>query len=284
MAVVTFWNNNTGKIGQTYSAIAIATHMAIEHNYSVLLISTRYNDQTTMEAFGFTENIKTISSLTQNKSAMDLESGIEGITKLANAGKLTPDLIPNYTRVVLKNRLEILSGSQGREEEIDYARMYLATKNLINVARQKYDIVLVDLNNSFNEEPTREALRISDVIVLNFEQKMSEFRKLAELKKEEKELFSKKNHLLLINRYDREDKYSSKNLTRTLNEKQEILTVPYNNLFGDAVQEGNVAELFLNPRIRKPSDNEEKTTFFINELKRAEEAIIYKIQELQMRI
>ena len=63
MVIVTYWNNNTGKIGQTHSAMAIAMHMAIEHNYRTLLMSTRYNDQVTMEAFGFNKIISTTVNL-----------------------------------------------------------------------------------------------------------------------------------------------------------------------------------------------------------------------------
>ena len=90
--------------------------------------------------------------------------------------------------------------------------------------------------------------------------------------------------MFLINRYDRSSKYSTKNVTRDLMEKKEILSVPYNHLFAEAMQEGTAAEFFLNPKIRKLDDTEDRTAFFISELKRAEEAIIYKMQELQMRI
>ena len=37
MSVVTFWNAMEKECGQTLSAIAIATYMAMEHNYRILL-------------------------------------------------------------------------------------------------------------------------------------------------------------------------------------------------------------------------------------------------------
>ena len=40
MAIVTFWSECKKEIGQTSTAIAVATQMAIEHNYKILLIST----------------------------------------------------------------------------------------------------------------------------------------------------------------------------------------------------------------------------------------------------
>ncbi len=284
MAIVTFWNNNTGKIGQTYSSLAIATNMAIEHNYKILLMSTRLNDQVIIEAFGFNQTVKTVQSLTNNTKSMDLESGIEGLTKLALANRLTPDVVPNYTRMVLKNRLEVLSALRERHDEtLDYNRIYAATKNVLNIAKKHYDIVFVDLNHGLSEAPTREILEASDIVILNIEQKISEFEKLTNLKQTENFIKSK-NTLTLINKYDRSSKYTSKNITRTLNEKKEVLTVPYNSLFSEAVQEGTAAEFFLNPRIRKLEDTEDRTAFFINELKRAANAITYKMQELQMRV
>lgn len=285
MTIVTFWNNNTGKIGQTYSALAIATQMAIEHNYKILLMSTRYNDQVTMKAFGFDKSAKTAGLLTKNKASMDLESGIEGMTKLALANRLTPEVVPNYTRMVFRKRLEVLSGPRDREgENINYERIYSATKSILNVAKKYYDIIFVDLNNGFGEEPTREVLKISNIIVLNFEQKLSELDYLKQLKEEKKDLFTSKKILTLVNRYDRYSKYNVKNITRYLGEKKDILAVPYSNLFAEAVQEGTAADFFTNPRIRKLEDTEDKTAFFMSELRRDSESIIYRMQELRMRI
>lgn len=285
MTIISFWNNNTGKIGQTYSAIAIATHMAIEHNYKILLLSTRYNDQVTMEAFGFNQSTQALNRLTNNKNSMELESGIEGMTKLANASRLTPDVVPNYTRMVFKDRLEVLGAPKEKAgERVEYSRIYNSIKDILNVARKYYDIIFVDLNNGLSDSTTREILEMSNIIILNMEQKMAEFDRLVELKEKEKQLLTPKKTLTLINNYDRESKYTSKNVTRYLNEKKEILTVPYDNVFAEAVQEGTAAEFFLNPRIRKMEDTEDKTAFLISELTRAEQAIVYRMQELQMRV
>lgn len=284
MTIVTFWNDNTGKIGQTHSALAVATNMAIEHNYKILLISTRYNDEVTMQAFGFNQVTKSVKLFTNNRNSMDLESGIEGMAKLALANRLTPEVVPNYTKMVFKNRLEVISGPKDKQDEtINYERIYSATKNILNVARKHYDFIFVDLNNGYGESQTKEILEMSNIIIINLEQKMSEFDKLLELREKDSVLNPRKT-LTLINRYDRESKYNSKNITRYLNEKKEILTVPYNNIFAESVQEGTTAEFFLNPRIRKLEDTEDKTAFFISEVKRTVNAIEYRKQELQMRL
>ena len=276
MGIISFWNNNTGKIGQTYSALAIASYMAIEHNYKILLVSTKHNDTISMQAFGLSNNRRTINLFTRNKGALELESGIESLSKLASANRLTPEVIPNYTKMIFRNRLEILSGPTSEQ----YEKVYPLCIDMINVAKRHYDIVFVDLNNGVEDETTNKIINMSDILITNIEQKKSELDSLLELK--ENKILSK-NTLILINKYDRDSKYSVKNCTRYLGEKKDILSVPYNVLFAEAIEEGQLAEYFLNPKLRKLQDTEDKNAFFINELKRDSNSIIYKMQELQMR-
>ena len=282
MAIVTFWNDNTGKIGQTYSATAIASFMGIEHNYKTLLMSTRYNDQVAMNAFGAENRNKTLGKLTKGMNTMDLESGMEGLAKLVSANRLTPDLITNYTKIVFRNRLEVLSGPR-KKADVDYERVYSTCKEIINSANKYFDIVFVDLNNGLSSKTTQEILKMSNIIILNMEQKKSEMEKMAKIR-ENKNLFSPEKILILVNNCDRKSKYNTKNMSREMGEKGEICSVPYSDLFSDAMQEGNTAEFFVNTRIKRIEDIEDRTGFFIHELKRTADAIIYKMQELQMRM
>lgn len=277
MAIVTFWNNNTGKIGQTHSALAIASYMAIEHNYKILLISTRYKDETSMHAFGLDKESRSINLFTNNKKSMEMESGIESMSKLALSNRLVPDVIPNYTKMIFRQRLEILSGPTGA----DYDKVYSSCINILSSAKKYYDIVFVDLNNGLNEETTKEILNISDVVIANVEQKATNLDDITKLIDEK--ILSKKRTLVLINKYDSESKYTTKNVARYLGERKEALSVPYNILYTEAIEDGTLAEFFLNPRIRKTENSDDRNAFFIKELKRAADAIIYKIQELQLK-
>ena len=51
MAIITFKSNEIKETGQTLSVAAVASQMAIEHNYKVLLVSTNFNDKTLEECF-----------------------------------------------------------------------------------------------------------------------------------------------------------------------------------------------------------------------------------------
>ncbi len=276
MAIVTFWNDNTGKIGQTHSAMAIATHMSIDHNYRILLMSTGYKDTVTRQGFGLDRTTTTQRLFKTGKTSMELESGIEGMAKMVAANRITPDIVPTYTKLIFRDRLEVLSGP--KDGSLGYKRIYESCQDIISVANKYYDIIFVDLNHGLEDESTREILNLSDVIILNIEQKPSEIEKVKKLKET---MFAQKL-LILVNKYDRKSKYTVKNISRELFEKKDILSVPYNTLYAEAVQEGTVVDLFLNPRIRKLTGTEDRNAFFISELKRAEDVIDYKIQEIQM--
>lgn len=282
MAIITFWNNNTGKTGQTYSAIAVATQMALDHNYKILFLSTKYNDRLAIDAFGANEQAETVKKMVTNKNSMDLESGIEGVAKMANAGRLTAEMIPNYTKVILKDRLEILSGPKGAAKQ-EYEKLYEICKEIINVSKRYYDLVFIDLNNGMKDQTTKDILQMSDIIIFNVEQKLVEIENITKIK-ENSEILLPKKTMFLINKYDRESKYTAKNITREVGEKKTILTVPYTALYSEAIQEGLTAEFFIELRSKNFDDTLDNTVFFTNELKRTNEAIIYKMQELQMRI
>ena len=46
MAIITFFNKEQKETGQTLASIAIATTYGIEHNLSILLVTTDFNDDT----------------------------------------------------------------------------------------------------------------------------------------------------------------------------------------------------------------------------------------------
>ena len=124
---------------------------------------------------------------------------------------------------------------------------------------------------------------MSDIIIFNVEQKLAEIENITKIK-ENSEILLPKKTMFLINKYDRESKYTAKNITREVGEKKTILTVPYTALYSEAIQEGLTTEFFIGLRSKNFDDTLDNTVFFTNELRRANEAIIYKMQELQMRI
>lgn len=61
-----------------------------------------------------------------------------------------------------------------------------------------------------------------------------------------------------------------------------VSAVPYNTLFLEACSEGNIIEFIL--RAKNVTDEADTNNIFIKEIKSIDEGIIFKLQELQMKI
>lgn len=286
MSVITFVNNLEEETGKTMSLVAIATHMAINNNNRILIISTTNKEDKINSCFFEEQQAKKmrLGILGNRTSAIDSESGIEGIAKIARSNKLTPELITNYTKVVFKDRLEIILGAdknkrpQTEDDEKEIAEEYI---NLISVARMYYDKVFVDLDSNLSEEIRQRIVDSSDLVIVNTSQNFNSLRKLKE-KKENSELLQSPKTLILVGRYDKFSKYNVKNISRYLEERNQVLTIPYNTLYFEAANEAGVPDLFL--RFKKISDSDDRNALFALEVKRAAENIIYRLQELQARM
>ena len=99
--------------------------------------------------------------------------------------------------------------------------------------------------------------------------------------REENDFFKKNNILLNLGRYDKYSKYNVKNVTRYMREKKEINAIPYNTLFFESCSEGKVAEFFLRLRRVEPDD---RNAVFVEETARLAKDLIYKLQELQLKL
>lgn len=281
MSVITFVNSIEENTGKSMSLVAIATNMAIENNNRILIISTTDKEDKIRNCYFEEQQVKKLrlGIFGENKSTLDVESGIEGIAKISRSNKLTPQLITNYTKVVFKDRLEVILGVNKKEDlKEEIQKEYV---ELINVANLYYDKIFVDLDNNINEEIRKKIIDRSDLVVVNTSQNYNSLKKLKEFM-EKDDLLKQPKSLILIGRYDKFSKYNVKNITRFLEEKNQVLTMPYNTLFFEAANEAGVPDLMLS--FRKLSDQEDRNAIFINEVKRASENIIYRLQELQMRM
>lgn len=278
MSVVTFWNDGREQTGKTLSIAAISTYMAIEHNYRILIISTGYRDDTLNQCFWKEKKVKRNFGLFGPNTNEILEEGIVGLAKVVKSNKLSPENITNYTKIIFKDRLEVLQGFRG--ETSDYDELEKTYPDIINLANSYYDLVLIDLDNEMNPSIREMILANSDLIVANISQRLTSIDRFMETRENTPILNSKKT-LLLIGKYDKFSKYSIKNITRYMGEKNKVSTIPYNTLFFEACEEAKVPDLFL--KIRNV-DDEDINGFFLSEVKRTSENIMYRLQDLAMKM
>lgn len=274
MSIVTFCGTGKEQVGKTLSLVAVATNMAIEHNKKILIISASYNNDTIKNCYWGQANQKK-GLLFKHENQVSLDNGIESLAKIVKSNKITPEVITDYTKIVFKNRLEILLGFEQfvnfSEEEI--GKTYA---DIIKLANEYYDIVFVDLDNELDKNASNEILEMSDIVILTASQKIKSINALKKFKTET----LKKKCMFLIGKYDRKSKFTTKNLTRYLGEKKEILAIPYNTLFFEAAEEANVPDLFL--KLRNIKDQADENQYFVNQIKKVSEEILNKIQETLM--
>jgi len=278
MPIITFWSNNEKAIGQTVSAVLASTVMAIEQNYKILLISADINNNRMEGCFGALESNKEIVKSLVKNTQVNLDSGVKGLMKLADSNRISPELIHDYTKIIFKNRLEVLYSPTNISEENEKIKIMGHMKNIILNASRYYDQVIIDLKKGFEYPEQLEILSLSDVIVANVDQNIQTIEKFLS----QKETNSMQNKFIWnICRYDKNSKYNNKNLSRTILKGQNICSTWYNTLVLDATQEGGVAELLLRLKTLKTEDDNK---VFIEEIKQLNEKILLKYQETRMKM
>ena len=285
MSIITFWNDDKEQTGKTLTSVAVATRMAMERNFKILLLSTAYKDPTMKNCY-FIDSAKKITPMLGKNNNIAVENGIEGLSKLIKANKIQPTIITDYTKVIFKDRLEILSGYVGTSDKtsdenlFDYKNTSECYPELIKLANQFYDMVLVDLDNKLDEQVKKQILEMSNLNVLVLSQRLVSLDKYNKMKSGNKEILGPKC-LPVIGKYNKESKYNKKNIMRYLEEKKNLNVVPYNTLFFEAAEEANVTELFL--KLRNIKDTNDGNYIFMSEVLGLTSNIITRLQELQMK-
>ena len=142
-------------------------------------------------------------------------------------------------------------------------------------------MVFIDIDKKMKPDVKKKILEISDIVVLTIKQGADMIEETAKLRSED-EIFSKKNVIIMIGKWDKYSKFNITNVTRELREKRRICAISYNTLFFDASTEGKVADFFLNNRVI--TDKNDRNFTFMDETKKTCDAITYRIQELRMRL
>ena len=278
MSVVTFWNDEKEQTGKTLNIAAIVTHMAIEHNYKIAVISTGHKDTTLDHCFWEERKVKKNLGLFGPNTNIAMEDGIVGLETIMKSNRISPEQITNYTKIIFKDRLEILPSFKGEKIEYDELKSYYP--EIINLANRYYDLVFVDLDNELGKELQDTILLNSNLIVTCLSQRLASINNFMK-KREEMPILKSNKNLILIGRYDKFSKYTIKNISRYMGEKNKVSTIPYNTLYFEASEEAKVPDLFL--RLRK-IDEEDRNSIFIEEVKRTSDNIIYRLQDLSMKM
>lgn len=276
MAIISFWSNGPEETGKSSAIAAVTTYLGVNHNYKVLIINTKYNDYFYQDCFWKEE--RTISLINSNNAKTDIGHGISGLSKAILSNKTSPEIVTNYTKIVFKNRLELLMDTKIDKQEYELHKKLF--KDIAKIASKYYDLVFIDIDNSLEENIKDSLLEASNLVVACLPQKLRSINEYLEIKGQ-KEVLKNKAILPLLGRYDKHSKYNIKNVSRYIKEKRGLCAAPYNTLFMEACSEGTVADYFI--KFRKINEKD-KNAIFISEIKDLAEKMVERLRELQMRM
>ena len=272
MAIVAFWNESERENGQTLSIIAIANQMAIEHNFRILVIDACLNDKTIERAFWKHKENKTVQIL--NAGKIDISSGAEGLVSAVASNKVTPEIVTNYTRIVYKNRLDILLGLKTAILE-EHEKSLMLYKDLIATANRYYDLIIVDMQKGYRMPSAKVLLNQANVIVYTMPPNLANIDNFIRLR-ESDEIVKSKKVMPLFARSDENSSYNIRNSSRYIKEKGIAPCIPYNVRFMESTNEARVSNYFTSQKLSSSKNGED----FFKEVERACMAIINKLKEL----
>ncbi len=271
MSIITFMNNDQKESGQSLSVAAIATLMAIEHNYKILIISTDFNDKTLVECFFDSNKNGNLKNMFSKSLNSDIANGLEGLVRIFASNRADKSLIGNYTKPILKDRLDILEPPRTNDYK-EYVNISTYFSQIAEVANSAYDIVFVDLSKKMPLENQKKILDLSTLVIVGLNQNQNSMKAFETLKLEN-EFFRRKNVLLFIGKYNMNSEYTAKNIGRYLKEKNTPLVVPYNILFADHCADSKILDYFL--AIKEYKLGQGKEQFFCTQVRDTIERIDY---------
>ena len=279
MSIVVFSSSELKETGQSLAISALATYMAIEHNQKMLIVATDFNDNTLEDCFWQQKKEEFVIDRTLALDRVTtMDSGVEGLIKIVSSSKTSPEIVRNYSKVVLRDRLDILVSPDTKSRD-EYNKIATCYASIIQTANRFYDYVFVDLDNKMNLSEYEQIMQLADVIVLTLTQNLRCINNFVELKNKN-HFYNNKKIIPTITRYDRYSKYNRKNVSRYLKEKKLMPTISYNTLFSEACSEGKIVDYFLKMRNVK-ADETDRNKIFIYEIAELSEYVLEKIKDVQ---
>ena len=225
MSIVTFCGSGKEQVGKTLAVVAIATNIAIEQNKRILVISASYNNDDIKNCY-WNEEISKKNNIFVKQNGVEIDNGIEGLAKMIQSNKISPDAITDYTKVVFKDRLEILLGFEDKTLSTS-EKVATVYAEIVKAANKYYDLILVDLDNEINPIGAEEIIKNSDVVIGTVSQKVTSINNM----KRKRQTIPVRQVMYLIGKYDNKSKFTIKNLSRMVGERRDLFILPYNTLY-----------------------------------------------------
>lgn len=259
---VVFWSPVPGQTGNTTNLIAVSALLGLEYSSRLLLLGHVQSRRAATEQ-------ALIKRQTQagSESGFAADSGMDALLRLTQNRKLMPEMIRDYTLPLLKDRLDLLLGSNKADKAFIPAMKEMLLP-LLETAKRYYDLTLIDGGSGMGSGWTQTLLQHADMVVISLNQNRFVLERYFQ---QNEELLKNKKLLLILGQYDRHSERTVKNIVRQYKGSDLIFPVPHNAGFMDASQDGRAIDfLFRNRRVPRDHEN----YFFMQSIRALAQAIV----------
>ena len=265
MPKIVFWSPITRTTGNTHAAIAVSALMGMEEDVSAILLHAHWQSRKIESSFTDYDQLNA-QNIFSNSNI-----GMTALSRLVDSNKLTPESIRNYAKPVLKQRLDIMYGTNVTTRE-QFKALSDTFPAIIRKANETYDFTFVDTPKGVENAYIREILEDADLIVCTINQDIvgldSFFKEIEQI-----DLIKNKNKIIVIGDYENKSKCNVFNLKGRYKTKYPVFAVPHNYVFMDACNDGAVIDFFYK---NIKADARDYNGYFIAEVRK----IVKKILEI----
>ncbi len=216
--LVVFWSPNHGQTGTTSTAINHAIVTSLLTGKKVLLGHGDFKRSTLENCF--------IEEGSRN-SDIYRDQGLSALRKLARNGRLSPNMIKDYTTPILsKSRLDLMQASD--VDTVDDKDLDILRKIFL-YCNDTYDYTFVDLHSGINNEFTKKMLTSADLIVVCLNQNLWLNKYFFE-SDEYQNFLKEKNLVFHLNSYNPKSKLNLRTFKHMFRVKELIYTKRYEDI------------------------------------------------------
>lgn len=271
MPKIVFWSPLSRMTGNTHSIIAVSTLMGMEEDVSAILLQAHWQNRKIESSFTDYDQLKAQNIFTNSNI------GMTALSRLVDSNKLLPESIRNYAKPVLKQRLDIMYGTNVTTRD-QFSTLSETFPAIVRKADEAYDFVMVDLPKGTENAYIREVLDDADLVVCTISQDIVRLDEFFE-ELEKNEYIKDKNKIVVVGDYENKSKCNLFNIKGRYRTKYPIFAVPHNYVFMDACNDGAVIDFFYK---NAKADARDYNGYFIGEVRKIVKKIleITKIREL----
>ncbi|MDF2544366.1 MAG: putative rane protein [Herbinix sp.] len=248
---------------------AISVASVLRFPYEIVLLENhlcKHNLGNSLKSGSLTDTLREVGSYYYEGG------GMEGLLRRIYRGDHNNEISRNYRRALINNHLDYIpQGKIIHHELFDY-EFSNNCNSLFQFLERSTDILMVDCHHNLS---SKTILEEADLIVVNLTQNSDI---LEDFFLNYPSLISKS--IFIISKYHPHSNYHSKRISQQYNIPIELITlIPYNEMFSEAIHNGNLIEFIFS---HYHCDKSDENYYFIQGIKKAAYMIIKRAESLNM--